>query len=81
MAKGTIESPFKSQLIPEVKSKTQAGDVVDRNQCPVFGKPRESGSAAQPEVFSTGVNGKNYHGSISGKAAVSSTMGSSRKEK
>jgi hypothetical protein len=57
-----------------------AGSAVNHNACPVFGHPREHGPDGEPEVFFTGLHGKNYHGNIEGAAAkVHSTMGGGKK--
>lgn len=79
--KDSISSPFEHALLPEKARGTNSGDVVDRNVCPYFDKPRDPDHDGDPEVFFTGVKGKNYHGKITGDAAISSPMGSTRKDK
>ena len=77
--KGSISSPFTHQLIPEHGDRAKRGDVVDRNACSYFSEPRAAGHGGVPEVFFSGPNGDVHHGPISGKAAVSSPMGSTKK--
>lgn len=77
--KGNIASPFTHQLIPDHGDAPKKGDVVDRNVCPYFSEPRAAGHDGLPEVFFTGVKGDVHHGPIAGKAAVSSPMGSTKK--
>jgi hypothetical protein len=81
MAKDNISSPFEHALVPEKASGTKSGDTVNRNACPYFDKPRDTGAQSEPEVFFSGVNGKDYHGSITGKDDISSPMGNTRKGK
>lgn len=50
-------------------------DLYDHNQCPVFSKPHDKGPDTIPLTFEEGINGKQYHGPLTGnEAKVSSTM-------
>jgi len=73
--KDQISTPFQNVMAgKEVKNTSKPGDVMDRNVCPVFGKPRDAGHDGDPEVFFTGVNGSNHHGPVKGAKMFNTTM-------
>lgn len=75
MKKGQMDTPFEHAIIPPHGGGAKPGDSVDVNPCPVYPQPRAPGHGGVPEVFATGVKGKNYHGKIKDDAKVQSTMG------
>lgn len=77
--KGNLASPFTNQLIPDHGEAPPKGAVTDHNVCPYFSKPREHKDGLA-EVFFSEVNGDTHHGPITGKSAITSTMGSTKKD-
>ena len=80
--KSQLSSPFRNAFGTSAPHHTtEPGAVIDHNVCPAFtDPPRAPGHGGVPEVFFSGVVGRNYHGEIESKAAViSTTMRSGKK--
>lgn len=79
--KDQLSSPFTNPHGKSApKNTTEPGAVVDRNVCQHFDEPRAAGHGGVPEVFFSGVVGKNFHGDAGKNAAtISTTMGSTKK--
>jgi hypothetical protein len=79
--KGQLQSPFNNPHgVAAPHHTTEPGAVIDHNVCETFSEPRAPGHGGVDEVFFVGVVGKNFHGSVSGDAAlISTTMRSGKK--
>lgn len=77
-----LRSPFTNQVVTKAANpKGDRDDVYDHNSCPMFSEPHSMGKDTIPTVFEEGELNKTFYGPITGKAAVTSPMGSTRKEK
>ena len=76
MAKDQISTPFHNAMGSTPSEHGEGNNVMDRNSCPYFSKPRDIGPDSIPTVFFTTVEGRGSEGRPGKDAAVSSTMGS-----
>lgn len=74
--KGGLASFFQNAFGTTVPNQSKPGDVVDHNVCEYFSEPRVAEHHGDPEIFFTGVGGKNYHGRVDdvAKNVLSTTM-------
>ena len=76
MAKDQMSSPFHNAMVNNISEKGDAKNIFDKNPNPYFSKPHDCGPDTIPVVMKSDLDGLGGSGiSISGNAAVSSTMG------